>query len=64
MYRADDGSIHETEDLMTAQDAVLRDMRRIECFIESTDSWPRGEAARARRLIGAFMAFEGQRDAD
>jgi len=58
MYQAEDGSIHATEAEMDARDELLRGHARIEAFIEATDAWPRGEAARARRLIAAFLEFE------
>ena len=64
MYRADDGSIHATEAEMDARDELLRGHARIEAFIEAEASWPRGEAARARRLIAAFLAFERERAND
>ena len=63
MYRADDGSIHATEAEMDARDVLLRGHARIEAFIEAEASWPRGEAARARRLIAAFLAFEREQGA-
>ena len=63
MYRADDGSIHATEAEMDARDELLRGHARIEAFIEAEASWPRGEAARARRMIAAFMAFEREQGA-
>jgi len=64
MYRADDGSIHATEAEMHARDELLRGLARIEAFIEAGDTWPRGEAARARRLIAAFFDFERGLDAE
>ena len=54
---ADDGSEHHTEGEMLAHEAGL-DAGRIDRWVDAVATWPRGEAARARRLVADFLAFE------
>jgi hypothetical protein len=58
MFRADDGSIHSNEDDMKAADRAYADAQRIAGYLASVTDWPRGEAARAERLISGFLAWE------
>jgi hypothetical protein len=57
MYRADDGAVFDTEAGMLAHEASL-DAGRIDRWVDAVGNWSRGEAARARRLVADFLAFE------
>ena len=56
-YQANDGTLHDTEAAMQFRDLVLAEEQEIEAYIEATDTWSRGEPARARRLIGEFLSW-------
>lgn len=56
-YQADDGAIFATEAEMMSHEQAL-DAARIEAWIGSVESFPRGEAARAARLVRAFLDYE------
>ena len=55
-YQADDGAIFATEAEMLAHEASM-EAGRIDAWIEAVPDWSRGEAARARRLVGDFLAY-------
>jgi hypothetical protein len=57
MFRADDGAVFDTEAGMLAHEASL-DAGRIDRWVDAVGNWSRGEAARARRLVADFLAFE------
>lgn len=56
-YQADDGTVFATEAEMLNHEAGL-EAQRIDAWIEAVGDWSRGEAARARRLVADFLAFE------
>jgi hypothetical protein len=56
-YQSDDGEIFPTREAMDRHEAA-QDLVRIDAWIASVADWPRGEMARARRLVADFVAFE------
>lgn len=56
-YQADDGVIFATETEMVAHEKSL-DEARVRTWVESIPEWPRGEAARATRLVLKFLEHE------
>lgn len=56
-YQADDGAIFATEAEMVAHEQAM-DEARVRAWIESAPEWPRGEAARATRLVLKFLEHE------
>ena len=56
-WAADDGVIFDTQDLMLAHEVEI-DAQRVDRWIDAVGDWPRGESARARRLVADFLAFE------
>jgi hypothetical protein len=56
-WAADDGAIYNTEQEMLDHEASL-ESGRVDRWIEAVGDWSRGESARARRLVGDFLAFE------
>lgn len=56
-YQADDGAIFATEAEMIAHEQAM-DQARVLAWIESVPQWPRGEAARAMRLVLKFLEHE------
>ena len=56
-WQADDGAEFGTEGEMQTYEAGL-DAGRIDRWIDAVPTWTRGEAARARRLVADFLAWE------
>ena len=56
-WQADDETEFRTEGEMQTYEAGL-DAGRIDRWIDAVPTWARGEAARARRLVADFLAFE------
>jgi hypothetical protein len=56
-FQADDGQVFDTQAEMDAHEGEAYG-RRVESWISAVGDWPRGEAARARRLVVGFLCFE------